>query len=189
MKYVFIFLTFFILANCSKPKSVFVCGDHVCLNKAEAKQYFEENLSIEVKIIDKKDKKELNLIELNLENNQNNKKSISLYSKKITDKKLKILSQEEIIMIKENINKKKAAKKKSKKIKDKDIPIIKQKIAEKKKKFKQTVKNDEIANVDIKKNNIVDICTILEKCSIDEISKYILKKGKTKDFPDITIRK
>ena len=175
MKYVFIFLTFFFLANCSKPKSVFVCGDHVCLNKAEAEQYFEENLSIEVKIIDKKDKKELNLIELNLENNQNNKKSISLYSKKITDKKLKILSQEEIIMIKENINK--------------DIPIIKQKIPEKKKKFKQTVKNDEIANVDIKKNNIVDICTILENCSIDEISKYILKKGKTKDFPDITIRK
>ena len=34
-----------------------------------------------------------------------------------------------------------------------------------------------------------DVCTILEKCSIDEISKYILKKGKTKDFPDITIRK
>ena len=29
------------------------------LNKAEAEQYFEENLSIEVKIIDKKNKKKL----------------------------------------------------------------------------------------------------------------------------------
>ena len=43
--------------SCSKPKTVLICGDHVCINKAEANQYFEENLSIEVKIIDKKVKK------------------------------------------------------------------------------------------------------------------------------------
>ena len=30
----------------------------------------------------------------------------------------------------------------------------------------------------IKKINIVDVCTILEKCSIDEISKYLLNKEK-----------
>ena len=33
---------------------------------------------------------------------------------------------------------------------------------------------------------VVDVCTILKKCSIDEISKYLLKQGKKKDFPDIT---
>ena len=38
------------------------------------------------------------------------------------------------------------------------------------------------------KINIVDVCTILEKCSIDEISKYLLEQGKKKEFPDITIR-
>ena len=38
------------------------------------------------------------------------------------------------------------------------------------------------------KIDVADICTILEKCSIDEISKYLLKKGKNKDFPDITQR-
>ena len=27
-----------------KPKTVFICGDHICVNKTEAKQYFEENL-------------------------------------------------------------------------------------------------------------------------------------------------
>ena len=27
-------------------------------------------------------------------------------------------------------------------------------------------------------NAIVDVCTILEKCSIEEISNYLLKKGK-----------
>jgi phosphoglycerate dehydrogenase-like enzyme len=30
----------------------------------------------------------------------------------------------------------------------------------------------------IKINEVVDVCTILEKCSIDEISKYLLNKEK-----------
>jgi hypothetical protein len=38
------------------------------------------------------------------------------------------------------------------------------------------------------KIDVADICEILEECSIDEISKYLLKKGKNKDFPDITKR-
>ena len=38
------------------------------------------------------------------------------------------------------------------------------------------------------KNDVVDICTIIEKCSIDEISEYLLEQSKKKDFPDITTR-
>ena len=49
-----------------------ICGDHVCLNKTEAEQYFEENLSIEVKIIDK-NKKEFDLVEINLMNDHKKK--------------------------------------------------------------------------------------------------------------------
>ena len=51
-----IYFNYFIntFTNCSKPKTVLICGDHVCINKAEANQYFEENLTIEVKIVDKK---------------------------------------------------------------------------------------------------------------------------------------
>ena len=43
---------------------------------------------------------------------------------------------------------------------------------------------------DINKNqkNVIDVCTILKKCSIDEISKYLLKEGKKKSFPNITLR-
>ena len=52
MKYILLILTFIFLQNCSKPKTVLICGNHACINKAEAEQYFEENLSIEVKIID-----------------------------------------------------------------------------------------------------------------------------------------
>ena len=43
-------------------------------------------------------------------------------------------------------------------------------------------------NVGKSNKEIVDICTILEKCSIDEISKYLLKEGKKKGFPNITLR-
>ena len=43
-------------------------------------------------------------------------------------------------------------------------------------------------NVNKQKINVVDVCTILEKCSIDEISKYLLDQGRKKDYPDITIR-
>ena len=48
-----------------------ICGDHVCVNKTEAKQYFEENLSLEVKIIDTQNKNEIDLVQLNLVNNAN----------------------------------------------------------------------------------------------------------------------
>ena len=39
-----------------------------------------------------------------------------------------------------------------------------------------------------RRKDVVDVCTILEKCSIDEISKYLLEQGKNKKFPDITTR-
>ena len=56
MKYLYLLLIIFIFQNCTKPKTVLICGDHVCVNKTEAEQYFEENLSKEVKIIEKKKK-------------------------------------------------------------------------------------------------------------------------------------
>ena len=50
-------LTFIVLLiSCSKHQSVLICGDHKCVNKAEAKQYFEENLTLEVQIITKNEK-------------------------------------------------------------------------------------------------------------------------------------
>ena len=40
----FLILFLLLLTSCVKPKSVLICGDHECINRAEAKQYFEENL-------------------------------------------------------------------------------------------------------------------------------------------------
>ena len=182
-----LFLFFIILlSSCSKPKTVLICGDHVCINKTEAEQFFEENLTIEVKILDKKMKENIDLVELNLRDNPKGSKSISITSKKANNKRLKILSNNEITRIKEKIKNKAKEKKFSSKKNTNNKTTKNIKINEKKKISKN--KELSIKNVNKNKIDVADICTILEKCSIDEISKYLLKKGKNRDFPDITKR-
>ena len=59
MKIFFYYFFYFLVQNCSKPKTVLICGDHVCVNKTEAEQYFEENLSIRSKNFRKLKKKKM----------------------------------------------------------------------------------------------------------------------------------
>ena len=89
MRYLILIFLFFI--GCTKPNTVFICGDHICVNKTEAEQYFEDNLSLEVKIIEK-EKKKINLVELNLNTNSRGEKKINIFSKKETSENLKTLS-------------------------------------------------------------------------------------------------
>ena len=105
MKKIFL-IVFLIVIGCSKPKTVFICGDHVCVNNVEAEQFFEENLSIEVKIIDKKKKKETDLVQLNLRDT-NNQRSVSVEKKDLSEKKIKTLSNDEIKKIKKGLKEKK----------------------------------------------------------------------------------
>ena len=192
MKLILIFLILLLLGNCSKPKTVLICGDHVCVNKAEAEQYFEENLSIEVKIINQKNNEQIDLVELNLKNNKNKVKQIAISPKKDTSKNLKTLSNDEIKKIKRNIKDKKQKKEIDNKISRKTVKREENnaisELLEKKDK-NQEKKNSFVNKTIINKNiNIVDVCTILEQCNIDEISKYLIKEGKKRDFPDITRR-
>ena len=90
MKFFIILFFFFILSGCNKTKTVMICGDHVCINKLEAKQYFEENLSIEVKILNQNKNKEEDLVQLNLNSSFENKKKLVLKRKKIQKKVLKL---------------------------------------------------------------------------------------------------
>ena len=150
-----------------------ICGDHVCVNKTEAKQFFEENLTLEVKIIDKKEPEKIDLVELNLGSDSRGKRKISIFNKNKTEKKIISLSKEEIDQRKAQIKKK----------------IKQAKIA---KKTKKPLKERKKAKQNLFRNNnnnkIVDICTILKDCSIEEISEYLIKKGAKKDFPDITLK-
>ena len=181
---IFIMLFFFLITNCTKPKTVLICGDHVCVNKTEAEQYFEENLSIEVKILNKKKIKNIDLVELNLKNNEEKNRKISIIKKNQTTKKIKTLSNEEVKKIKIKLKNKKENQKK----------IAKKSVTLKKKADKIQVKevNKPSNKVEIfeniEKTEIDDICKIISKCNIDEISKFLIGKGKKKNFPDITVR-
>ena len=193
MKYLFYTIFIILLSNCSKPKTVLICGDHICINKDEAEQYFEENLTLEVKVVNKKIKNEVDLIELNLVKDSSGKKKITLSSKKDTSENLKILTNDEKLVIKKDIKKKRNEKKIAKKsiVKEKNSinPVIKKKVENSDKVEKKSIiDKGNIKNVNKNNTNIVDVCTILEKCSIDEISKFLLEQGKNKDFPDITLR-
>ena len=187
MRILILILIFFFLSNCSKPKTVLICGDHVCVNKAEAEQFFEENLSIEVKIMNQKADKKIDLIELNLNNNISEKREVNVFTKKETNKKLKKLSKKEIENIKKNIKKQNEKREIAKKINKKNDDINQKKVKKiQKRENKETydLKN----NVDKRQKKVVDVCTIIKKCNIEEITKYLLNEGKNKDFPDITRR-
>ena len=179
MKLIFLLFCLILISNCSKPKTVLICGDHVCVNKKEAKQYFEENLTLEVKIVKKKKDKELvNLVELNLKENSKGKKKVSLLTKSDTKKELKDLSSKEIRKIKRDVNKKIKENKIQKNKLSKEISKKERKF-EKKRKPEDNKRNLK-ENVNKKRIKIVDVCTILDKCSIDEISKYLLEQGRKK---------
>jgi len=175
MNFFIILIIAFFLSSCGKPKTVLICGDHVCINKKEAEQYFQENLSLEVKIVDKKDKKEIDLVEINLNKDAEGKRVVNITSKIDEEKELKVLSNKEIVKIKKNIKENEKVKK-----------VVKKKFQKKDSLSKRNIKKSKKSHK--KQKELVDICTILEKCSIDEISKYLIKQGKKKNFPNITLR-
>ncbi len=172
---IFLIFSLLLLNSCIKPKTILICGDHVCINKAEAKQYFEENLSLEVKIINKENKNKFDLVELNLKESKTSKKKIFVVNKQETNQKLKTLSKEEIDTIKQKIKN----KEKREKIVKKNQTDVKDIIYKK--------ENDKIKDINLKQNQ-TDVCKILKECNIDEISKHLIKLGNKKKFPDITIR-
>ena len=187
MKKIFFLFLIIILSSCSKPKTVLICGDHICINDSEAKRYFEENLSLEVKIINNKEKENIDLVELNLNTNKENlDKKISIKKKSKLENNLKTLSNKEIQEIKEDL-KLKNKKQKIAKLKT-DLDKKQKKKKSSLSKIKSTSSNKSLQKIDKKNIEVVDVCTLIKKCSIDEISKYLLKQSKKKGFPDISKR-
>ena len=87
-------------------------------------------------------------------------------------KEILVLSKEELKERKKAIKQRKNSKKINREVSKK--VAIKPNVSNKKKKF-----NNQILNT---KN---DICKIVEKCDIDNISKYLMKKGLESSYPNI----
>lgn len=187
MRFFYLIFVLLILTSCNKPKSVLICGDHICVNNTEAKQYFEENLSIEVKIIDQKKKSEIDLVQLNLTQPASDKRKISIKRKENTNQEIKVLSKKEIKKIKTKIKKNKSKNETVKKTikRDSSRKLRVSTISKNEKKIKENKINKKVKG---NQNHIIDICTVLEKCSIEEISNYLIKQGKNREYPDITTR-
>jgi len=159
-------LVIFTLYSCSTSKSVLICGDHECINKEEAKLFFKENLTLEVKIITKNNETNYNLVKMNLENDNENIKILKSKNRKVVRK----LSNDEIklkkkeIIEKKNMNKKAITKNDNNRIESAESAKVQKKIVNK---------------------NPLNICSVLEICNIDTISDYLIKQSLKKDYPNI----
>ena len=100
MKYLIFFIIIFIF-SCTKQQSILICGDHKCINKTEAKQYFEENLTLEVQIVSKNKNVSFDLVALNTKEGKSEIKVFENTKNKVVKK----LSKKEI-KAKSDFNKK-----------------------------------------------------------------------------------
>jgi len=64
MKKIFFLLFFFLLFSC-KNNTVYLCGDHICANKKERKNYFNKTLTVEAVEVNKKNIKDDKIFKLN----------------------------------------------------------------------------------------------------------------------------
>ena len=211
MKYLYLFF-FTILISCGTSNKTYICGDRACLDKKEFKEYFAKNLIVEVKVKKSKKKNLINLVNLNatsIKKTQNND-DLNPYSEKLNKKEQKALFKanksrlkqerkrkkiEEKLKIKED---KKLIKIKKKNEKDKKINFLANKMLEKKLSVvavTKKIKNKTALEIDkinsfksIRSKNQANICNGIKNCDIDKIAELLIKKGKNKDFPDITSR-
>tara|TARA_B100001057_G_scaffold184968_2_gene185665 strand:+ start:276 stop:791 length:516 start_codon:yes stop_codon:yes gene_type:complete len=160
-----------LLFSCAKHQSVLICGDHKCINKAEAKQYFEENLTLEVQIINKNLKTNYSLVDLNIEGDEPKIKVFKNKNKKIVKK-----------LSKEEVREKKAELKKRREKSKQKTEITKKEVVLKTKKKVNTLSSYN------SNDNSLDICIKLEKCDIDSIANYLIKASNEKDYPNISLR-
>ncbi len=165
-------LAFIMLLGCTSSNRVYICGDHECKNKKEIEDYFKNNISMEVYVVEsnKSKKKNQDLVQLNI-----------LKDKKVDKKK------EELVFLKkrkQEITKTKKEQKPSK-LKLKVETEKKEKSKEAKNKMGSAKSKTTFAYKKQKSTKIVHMCKSMEECDIDIISKKVNDLGKGKSFPNI----
>ena len=174
-----IYLLFFIfLFSCSNTgKRVYICGDHPCKNKKEIEEYFKDNISIEVYVVEseKKKNKDRDLVELNIikdnDYDQNNDKEFDFLRKRKNEKNF--------------INKEGKSEKLKLKVTNTEKNQIKTSKKPEQGKINIISKNKSFS---YKRNStkIVHLCRKIDECDINLISEKIYDLGKEKSYPDIT---
>jgi len=191
MKYILFFLSLFLI-GCGSSNKAYICGDHKCVNKKEAREYFEKNLNVEVEIKKKKNKnKNLDLAKLNTDVylDENEEKSRleakSKLKKKNIEEKEKLAKETDIFYSEEELKtiEEKVASKEDAIKKEKEDAIKKEKEIKKLNKQNKQ-KSIKVSNVDPSE----DFCKTMNNCDIEKISKHIMTVGKSKKYPNLSIK-
>ena len=167
------FLIFILILGCVSNNKVYICGNHECKNQREIDEYFKNNISIEVYVIeDNNDKKNKDLVQLNsLNENINNKEE--------NNKNLSFLKERKTQDV---MNKK---EQKPKKMKLTVKTEISESLDKSKNVKKQEIQKEEFTYKKQKTKKIVHMCKNLDECDIDVISRKVSELGINKSYPDI----
>jgi len=65
VKYLFVFM---ILVSCGTVKKTYMCGDEQCIDRKEFREYFANNLAVEILTKKNKKKSSIDLVKLNTSN-------------------------------------------------------------------------------------------------------------------------
>ena len=168
-------LVFIFFLGCSSSNKVYICGDHECKNKKEVEDYFKNNISIEIYVVENKKakKKDQDLVQLNLNKEKKGEKK-----------------KEELDFLKTRKEKIEKIKKKQKtsKLKLKVETENEKKSKEIAGKENSTRSKKTFAYKKQKSTKIVHMCKSIGECDIDIISKKVIDLSKNKSFPDINFR-
>ena len=165
-------IVFLFFLGCTTNK-VYICGDHRCKDNNEIEEYFKNNISIEVYVVQKQKKSLENqdLVMLNLNQLKNDKEK-----------------KKELLFLKNRQIKKNTEKDNSKL----NLKVIKEDQKQNKTKQKKVIKKNNSEKTFSYKNKkstkIVHLCKNSTECDIDLISKKITELGKNKEFPDINFK-
>ena len=202
-----------ILVSCGIVKKTYMCGDEQCIDRKEFREYFANNLAVEILTKKNKKKSSIDLVKLNTSNSKSNNATI-VSTKEINNLKKK--EKKDILKAnKRRLKEKRKAKKieernllvkkkkieKQKKNKEKEITInkilTKNEVLDSKKSIKKPNENqpstvnavkEVIVLNNIKTEKQVNLCAVVNNCDIDKITELLLKKGKEKEFPNIAVR-
>ena len=207
MRYLYIFFLFFLI-SCANTNKAYICGDRKCVDKKEFKEYFAKNLTIEIDTQKFKKRTSVDLVDLNTSRSDEKKP----YNVKKTDNE-KLNKKEQKASIKAEKSRLKKERK-IKKIEEKNRIKEEKKLTKLKKKNKINIKNRKVEkktkptlksskisptqNIDINKKFTkktvaassakTSICVKIKDCNINKIAEILIKKGKEKNFPDITLK-
>lgn len=212
MKYLF-FVFFIFIVSCNSGKKNYVCGDRPCVDKKDFKEFFAENLTIEIKSNRSNKKKNIDLVSLNTSTISKNEdidtrevydekfnkkdekarlKAISLRLKE--ERKLKKINEKKRINEQKKLtklNKKNNKSTKNLSIKNQENKNLLETVIESDNQVKKSNKKDSIkldTYKSVKSKNNTSLCDTIKDCDIDKIADLLIKKNNKKDFPNISLK-